>query len=142
MDLLNDQHSRRSTRRSGMTLVEITVTLAMLGVAAGAVAKLAAIQSRLTRQHEVRLVATLQSQNATERLRRVNYDQLADAVTGIENDATFENLRLSLSPFETDDAKGLHLQIDVMDIDDKDRVLATEHLWRIQSVEGDSNASE
>ncbi len=139
---LNCRKSIRSKRSSGMTLVEITVTLAMVALAAGAVTKLAAMQSILNRQHEMRLVATLQSQNAAERLRSVAYDEFPGAVSELAKGSVYEGLRFDLSPFETDDVSGLHLQIDAVDPNDSTRVLASEHLWRIQGAEGVSNASE
>lgn len=132
----------RSRHPSGMTLIEITVTLAMLAVAAGAVTKLASTQSILHRQHEMRLVATLRAQNVAERLRSVSYDELSSTVSNLANDSAYEALRFDLSPFETDDVNGLHLRIDAVDPGDSTRVLASEHLWRVQRTEGDSNASE
>jgi prepilin-type N-terminal cleavage/methylation domain-containing protein len=142
MALLEHRNSRRPRRKSGMTLIEVTATLAMLAVAAGAVAKLAAIQSRLSRQHEVRLVATLQTQNTVERLRSVPYEDLSNAVSDLESDSAYKDIRFNLNPFEVADSKGLHLRIDAVDASDESRIMASENLWRIQSNQGVSDASE
>ena len=139
---LNIRKSMRSRHPSGMTLVEITVTLALVAVAACAVAKLAATQSMLARQHEMRLVGAFQSQNAAERLRSVAYEGFPGAVSDLAKDSAYEDLRFDLSPFDTGDVSGLHLRIDAVDTNDSTHVLASEHLWRIQVAEGDSNAVE
>jgi prepilin-type N-terminal cleavage/methylation domain-containing protein len=142
MPLLEHRKSRRPQRNSGVTLIEVTATLAMLAVAAGAVAKLAAIQSRLSRQHDVRLVATLQTQNTVERLQNVSYEDLSTVVSKLESDSAYKDIRFNLNPFDVADSKGLHLRIDAVDASDASRILASENLWRIQSNQGVSDASE
>lgn len=150
-------NNRKSRQRTGLTIIEITTSLAVLGVACVSVAKLAATQSKLNRQHEMKLVATLQVHNAIQRLGDVSYDDLSDKIKDLERDSAFESLRFNLQPFELEAGSGLHLRIDAIDStsstdsdstdsdsehSDSTRVLASEHLWRVQHSTGVSNANE
>lgn len=136
--------SSKPVRAVGMTLIEVTATLAVLAVTGVAIAKWVTIQSRLDQQTEIRLAASLSTQNAAESLRKTTHEDLENAVVELKADASAQGLQFVLSPFQVDAADGLHLRIDAVDKKDASRVLASAHLWRISIPEddGDPNASE
>ncbi len=121
-------------RARGMTLIEVSATLVVLAITGVAISKWVGIQARLDRQTEHRVAASLAAQNAIERLRDTGYADLEDAIVNLRNDASVEGLRFVTSAFSVDSATGVHLRVDATDSSDPTIILASEHLWRIEST--------
>ncbi len=132
-------HKRPSIRTAGrirgMTLIEVTATMAMLGIAGVAIAKWVAVQAKLNRQSESHLAAAMSAQNAVERLRLTSFNEFERAIESMNADAANSNLRFQIKPFELDTTSGLHLRIDAIDDKVPPTVLASEHVWRIRPPE-------
>ncbi len=111
--------------------MEVTVSLVILAFAAAAMLKLITAQTRLSREADVRLVATLAVENVAERIRAVDHDGIAAAVDEFRLDSGNANLRFSVESFNSGVDEGLHLTIDALDTSNPSRVLASQHVWRL-----------
>ncbi|EMI16315.1 hypothetical protein RMSM_06763 [Rhodopirellula maiorica SM1] len=122
--------SHRHARRRGSLIVEAAICFVLLATAVMALMKLAQNSSRLSKQADQRLVATLAAENALERLHHVAGDELkssADEVAAAIGEESRCDVEVTVEDFQSQSRSGFHLRVEATC---SPEVRITLHDWR------------
>ncbi|GAA5506047.1 hypothetical protein [Novipirellula caenicola] len=123
--------SHRHTRRRGSLIVEAAICFVLLATAVVALMKLAQGSSRLSKQADQRLVATLAAENTLERLQHVGTDALksrAEEIAAAIAEQTRCDVQVTVEDFQSQLRSGTHLRVEASC---SPEVRITLHDWRL-----------